>query len=179
MSAPTRAYPRRPNRPSFKLSSPLRFSNSRPESSGHYEASNGQRVLDGGLVANNPSALALAEASLLWPGKPVDVVVSLGAGIETPKRRAAGGMLDLAAYLLESSTSSAQIDMSLRTALSYASGVHYFRFEAVHNALNIEIDETDEGKLKRSVAAADAYLRVPAVAAAMVAACKLLSTAAE
>lgn len=36
------------------------------------------RYQDGGATANNPAALALAEARALWPDTPVDVLVSLG-----------------------------------------------------------------------------------------------------
>ena len=38
------------------------------------------RFQDGAIVANNPCVLALQEAQCLWPGRPVDVVVSVGTG---------------------------------------------------------------------------------------------------
>src|SRR3954454_7961054 len=48
----------------------------------------GRRVLiDGGLVANNPTSLARAEAAQIWPGEDV-IVVSLGTG--TLQRRIPG-----------------------------------------------------------------------------------------
>jgi uncharacterized protein len=37
-------------------------------------------LIDGGVFANNPSALALAEARLMWPGEEV-LLVSLGTGL--------------------------------------------------------------------------------------------------
>lgn len=40
---------------------------------------------DGALQANNPSLVALAEASALWPGAPIDCMVSLGTGLPTSK----------------------------------------------------------------------------------------------
>ena len=63
----------------------------------------GQRFVDGAIVANNPVLIALSEAAILWPGAPVDVVVSLGTGIQVPRASMPTGvpswircMLDLA-----------------------------------------------------------------------------------
>ncbi|CAM9306703.1 unnamed protein product, partial [Discosporangium mesarthrocarpum] len=41
---------------------------------------NGALYSDGALLANNPSALAYHEATRLFPGVPVEAVVSLGTG---------------------------------------------------------------------------------------------------
>jgi predicted acylesterase/phospholipase RssA len=38
----------------------------------------GERFQDGGLLANNPAALALHEAMRLWPTRNIDVLVSIG-----------------------------------------------------------------------------------------------------
>ena len=37
---------------------------------------------DGAIIANNPVLIALCEAELLWPGAPVEVVLSLGTGTQ-------------------------------------------------------------------------------------------------
>ncbi|CAF1608711.1 unnamed protein product [Rotaria magnacalcarata] len=39
---------------------------------------------DGGLIANNPTSIALHECKLLWPGEDIQCVVSLGNGRPTP-----------------------------------------------------------------------------------------------
>ena len=40
----------------------------------------GSTFQDGGLVANNPSAIALHEASILWPEHKIQSLVSIGTG---------------------------------------------------------------------------------------------------
>ena len=41
-------------------------------------------LADGGLVANDPTAIALREARALWPDRPIGTVMSLGTGTASP-----------------------------------------------------------------------------------------------
>jgi hypothetical protein len=50
----------------------------------------GQRMVDGAILANNPILVGLSEAALLWPGAPIDCVVSVGTGTNQPKPFPAG-----------------------------------------------------------------------------------------
>ena len=50
----------------------------------------GRALVDGAILCNNPTLVALAEAALLWPGAPVEVLVSLGTGRLVPAREITG-----------------------------------------------------------------------------------------
>lgn len=61
------------------------------------------RFQDGAATANNPAALALAEARLLWPGTPIEALVSLGSGVVPVQRRekSMSAYLDIGSVLIE------------------------------------------------------------------------------
>lgn len=41
------------------------------------------QFVDGSVVESNPTEIALFEAARIWPGRPIDVIVSLGCGVSS------------------------------------------------------------------------------------------------
>ena len=106
----------------------------------------GMRLADGGLVANNPTLLALREARALWPGRPIGLVVSLGCGSSAPASE------DVAAT---------------ERAVRHAAGggeVRYFRLQPTLPKRGVSPMESDEPTLAAMEAAVRAEFRASATA---------------
>ncbi|EIE23713.1 hypothetical protein COCSUDRAFT_41874 [Coccomyxa subellipsoidea C-169] len=120
------------------------------------EAHAKQRFQDGAATANNPAALALAEARLLWPGAPIEALVSLGSGVVPVQRREKS----MSAYLdIGSSACSVErVDAALATLLPLVPGIAYFRFCCEDVRCGIELDEIDPEQWALLEAATDEYI---------------------
>jgi hypothetical protein len=57
------------------------------------------------VVANNPSMIALAEATALWPGMPVDVFVSLGTGTVSSRQGVDGASIGALLHMQDNASS--------------------------------------------------------------------------
>lgn len=126
--------------------------------------------VDGGIVASNPSAIAVHEAKTLFPGVPLELLVSVGTGafseIKVPPRVGWDGVV---AQILDSATDAEQVhhiledvfgeDTTAQHKGGRMSSTKYFRFNPIIGEANtFPIDETDEDKLQGLCDIVDAYM---------------------
>ena len=130
------------------------------------------RFQDGATTANNPAAIALQEARLLWPGAPLSLLVSIGCGAPPRRPRDRGGgvgaaMMDTGAVLIEAATSVRPPHDALASLAPLVPGFKYARFAPVDVRCAMDLDETDPGKWAALEAAADAAAAEPGAAATL------------
>ncbi|KAL1918552.1 uncharacterized protein VTP21DRAFT_3212 [Calcarisporiella thermophila] len=95
----------------------------------------GIKYFDGGIGANNPSEIALAETEKIWPEAKVNCLLSLGTGTAPISAINAGiyGISKLKTWLLDTATDCKEVDIRLRQSghrsLSNSIDESYFRFE--------------------------------------------------
>jgi len=121
------------------------------------------RFQDGATTANNPTAIAVQEARALWPGAPIDLVLSLGTG--APPRRTrekaggvGGSVVDTGSVLIESATGVSAADAALAALGALVPGLVYVRLAATDPRCAMELDEVDPAKWAGLEAAADEYV---------------------
>ncbi len=100
---------------------------------------------DGALVANNPCAIALQEAKNLFPGVPIEAVVSIGTGYNIQQSSSTEGMgWDLlTSVIINSSTDTEDVD---RLLMDFLPPDTYFRFNPTLED-NVGIDVKDKKTL--------------------------------
>lgn len=86
----------------------------------------GQKFVDGAIVANNPAAIALAEAALIWPDRHLDCLVSMGTGTQTPRTNNINSVMAWVRTVVELGMSSHITHKIASTVL----GSKYYRFDA-------------------------------------------------
>ncbi|XP_072242271.1 calcium-independent phospholipase A2-gamma-like [Leuresthes tenuis] len=101
---------------------------------------------DGGLLINNPTALAIHESKCLWPNTPLECVVSLGTGrFETPGKNSATitSLKTKLTNVISSATDTEEVHAMLDAFLPADT---YFRFNPFMNE-DISMDESRPEKL--------------------------------
>lgn len=88
------------------------------------------RFQDGATTANNPAAIAVQEARLLWPDTPIDCIVSIGVGsVPVSKReKSSSQLLENGSVLIESACSVERVDEVLSATLTMIPGLKYYRY---------------------------------------------------
>ncbi|KAL7867501.1 hypothetical protein SRHO_G00088850 [Serrasalmus rhombeus] len=113
---------------------------------------------DGGLLINNPTALAIHECKCLWPNTPVQCVVSLGTGrYETAGKSSSGTYTSLKTkltHVISSATDTEEVHTMLDALLPPNT---YFRFNP-YMSEDIPLDENRPEKLNFLQAEGQRYL---------------------
>ncbi|KAM4736730.1 calcium-independent phospholipase A2-gamma-like, partial [Anableps anableps] len=112
---------------------------------------------DGGIILNNPCALAVHESRLLWPNQPFQCVLSLGTGRYDSVRRGPSTSTSLRAKisnLISSATDTEGVHTLLDELLPPDV---YFRFNPMLNA-EVSLDESRPGTLDQLVTDTQDYL---------------------
>ena len=140
------------------------------------------RLMDGGVFANNPCGVALAEARALWPGISPSVILSLGTGSAPPQLvnlndRASGRSIAQVVWAATDPDSVHALVEEMLQALGQSSnnGVNaddastspsastpfYARIQPVDERLDIDLDNADPVALDQASKAARDYLKQP------------------
>ncbi|XP_073508085.1 calcium-independent phospholipase A2-gamma [Phyllobates terribilis] len=112
---------------------------------------------DGGLLINNPCALALHECKCLWPDTSFQCIVSLGTGRYEGPMKAAATHTSLKAKLnnvISSATDTEEVHKTLDALLPPDS---YFRFNPIMSE-DISLDENRKEKLSQLLSDGQNYL---------------------
>lgn len=115
--------------------------------------------LDGGVLLNNPTALAVHESHLLWPGESLQCVVSLGTGRFEPNKQmepARGlSLREKVSKIVDSATDTEGVHNIMTDLMPPAT---YFRFNP-YLSEELHLDEIREEKLDLMQRDTQMYLR--------------------
>lgn len=123
---------------------------------------NGELHADGAIQANNPTAVALHETKCMYPGVPIELLVSLGNGQspvyveaanEEAKTKQKVGWGDVVGSIVASATSTETVHHALLDLFPHEK---YFRFNPVTD--NTQIDATSQRELSSFVKDAKDYI---------------------
>jgi Patatin-like phospholipase len=134
----------------------------------------GEMYCDGGIVASNPSAIAIHEARNIFPNVPIELVVSLGTGgFLEQKSEPRIGWDGIIGQIVNSATDGEQIHHILedilgdggtttRVGRSYVSNTRYMRFNPTLGLPDeFPIDVTDPEKLTKIKTITRAHMEEP------------------
>ena len=134
----------------------------------------GEMYCDGGIVASNPTAVAIHEARAIFPNIPIELVVSVGTGAFLERKSAPRvGWDGILGQIINSATDGEQIHHILEDVLGTSSVLgdrqsasgkaRYFRFNPIVGSPDdFPIDVTDPAKLAELRDIATKYMTEPA-----------------
>jgi len=102
------------------------------------------RYVDGGIVANNPSSIAVQEARAIWPGRPIGCIASIGTGESVATGESKAGLTYWAGKMLSMPTDTYRIHKEVESLIPSlnqpgCAQPSYFRLDPV--IPNLEMDE--------------------------------------
>ncbi|VDK62504.1 unnamed protein product [Onchocerca ochengi] len=114
---------------------------------------------DGGVLTNNPTALAVHEAHMLWPHERIQCVVSVGNGrtvseVELNSVKLSTRLQEKILRIIDSATDTELVDLCMRDTLSRGS---YMRFNP-YTSYPYPLDEIDPKKLEQMSQDAQLYI---------------------
>lgn len=121
----------------------------------------GLHFQDGATTANNPAALAVDEARLLWPENQIDCLVSIGLGAvpATQREKSSSSFIENGSVLIESSCSVERVNEVLTTMSAMVPGMNYFRFNPVDKRCELALDGLEPEKWKKLEEATVDYIQ--------------------
>ena len=121
----------------------------------------GEKYLDGALVANNPSLIALQEAHYIWPNDRIRLLVSVGTGSSPVCKRESGisSYLDTGSALLESATGVEEVHKSMKVIQNLLPGMEYHRLNPIDDRCSMELDCVDPEQWRDLESATDEYVQ--------------------
>lgn len=134
----------------------LRASSAAP---GIFEMFKHKEVLhqDGGVIVNNPTALAVHEAKLLWPNESIQCVVSLGTGryLASDRQELNMSVKQKIVKLIDSATDTECVHTMMADFLPKGS---YFRFNP-YTTEDFQLDDSEPEKVDQLMWDGELYLR--------------------
>ncbi len=118
----------------------------------------GQQLMDGGLVANNPTAIAYHEYLKIWGREvPIALIVSVGTGVpssvEMPKER---GLMETLEQLVDAAVSQERVHEMMSDVLP--PGTPYFRLQPSGPQFACRLDEIRRAELVKLQVAARTWI---------------------
>jgi len=117
--------------------------------------------MDGGLLANNPTAIMLHEARCLFPGRPLGCILSIGTGLEASeelgKGAAAGSWSAVIGALATVTARTDLVDDALKDVVPENV---YYRVNPVLT-FTTDLNEHRQAKLEQLQEDARSYIRSP------------------
>lgn len=114
----------------------------------------GQRFVDGGILANNPAVIALAEAAVIWPHASVSCVVSLGTGMPSSRVHTARSALEWISYIVTDLCLSSHITHAVASSL--LGDGQYFRVDPP--MVDVSLSEVNKDVLAKMIDSVRAFL---------------------